>query len=292
MITTKLMTDSASDIPKDAEQALEIDILSFPITVGDESFMERVDFTEEQFYEILQREPKIPTTAQITSIRFVEKYEEYFEKGYADLIYVSINAKGSATYQSAFMARNQFFEKHPDAKEKFNIHIVDSKVYTIAYGYPVMEAAKKAQKGIPAREIVAYLEDWFDSVEVYFAPYTLEFVKKSGRVSVAAAFMGELIGLRPIISFVDGEVSIVQKVRGDKAIIPALLKLAQQRMVPETPFLLVKGLMEEEMKVFKKEAEKKIGYKCEGVFSAGAAIAINAGPKIIAIVVKGNRRHH
>lgn len=291
MITTKLMTDSASDIPRDAEQALDIDILSFPITVGDESYMERIDFTDEEFYEILQREPKIPTTAQITSLRFIEKYEEYYAKGYADLVYVSINAKGSATYQSALMARDQFYENYPEAAGKMKIHVVDSGTYTIAYGYPVMEAAKKAQKGVPAREIVAYLEDWFDSVEVYFAPYTLEFVKKSGRVSVAAAFMGELIGLRPIISFVDGEVSIVQKVRGDKAIVPALLKLAQERMVPKTPFLLVKGAMEAEMLLFKKEAEKKIGYKCEGVYSAGAAIAINAGPKIVAIVIKGNRRH-
>lgn len=291
MICTKIMTDSASDIPKQLETELDIDILSFPITIGDKGYMERVDFTEQEFYEILKTEPHTPTTAQITSFRFMEKYKEYHEKGYDNLVYVAINSKGSGTYHNALMARDEFYETYPESVGKFNIQVVDSKTYTMAYGYAVIEAAKKAQKNIPVQEIVAYLEDWFDSVEVYFAPFTLEFVKKSGRISVAAAFVGELLGLRPIISFIDGEVNIVTKVRGDKAVIPAILKLAQERRVPKTPFALVQGSVDEEQVAFKKIAEKALGQKAEGLYQAGAAICINAGPNMVAIAIKGSRKN-
>ena len=222
----KIVTDSACDIPKELEERYGIRILPFSIAVGDESYTERKDFTNEEFYQILATSPRLPTTSQYTPMQFLDVYEEIWKEGYTDLIYVSINSKGSATHGNSLMAKKEFFEAHPEAEEHFGIHVVDSRSYTIAYGYPVVEAAKKAEKGASPEEIVAYLEDWFSCCRIYFAPYSLEFVKKSGRVSCAAAFVGELMGLKPIISFVDGESKTVAKVRGDKAVIPAILKLA------------------------------------------------------------------
>lgn len=288
MSKIKIMTDSACDIPKEREQELGIRILNFPLTVDGEGYREREDFTEEEFYEILLNCRKVPTTAQITQTEFLDAYNEYYEQGYTDLIYVSINAKGSNTYNSALLAKQRFEEKHPDAK--FAIHVIDSKTYTIAYGYPVMEAAIKAEKGCPVEEILAYLEDWFDSVEIYFAPYSLDFVKKSGRVSVAAAFVGELMGLRPIINFNGGDPQIVTKVRGDKNVIPGLIRLASSAMVPQTPHMIIGGCLPERTEEITKEFTKQAGYPGVGVFKAGAAIAINAGPKIVGIIVKGKRR--
>ncbi len=291
MANIQLMTDSACDIPKHLEEQYQIDILSFPIMVGDQSFYERIDFTSEEFYEILMREEKTPTTAQITAMQLKEKYQEYFDKGVEALIYITINSKGSATHQNALMARESFFKSNPQAVGQFDIYVVDSKTYTMAYGYAVVEAAKKMDRGSTAPEIVAYLEDWFDSVEIYFAPFTLEFVKKSGRISVAAAFVGELLGLRPIISFIDGDPKIVTKVRGDKAIAGALLSLANQQMVPKTPYFTLSGCLEQEGVDFHIAAEKQMGYSAVGNFKVGAAISINAGPKLVGIVVKGKRRN-
>ena len=81
------------------------------------------------------------------------------------------------------MAKEQFFEECPEAQGKFQIHVVDSLTYTAGYGYCVVEAPKKARKGCTSDEILAYLNDWFSCVEIYFAPYSLEQVKRSGRVS-------------------------------------------------------------------------------------------------------------
>lgn len=284
----KIMTDSACDIPKDLEAQLNIKILCFPITVGDQGYIERVDFTNEEFYNILMTSPKIPVTSQITQMQFVQEYSNILAEGYTELIYVPINGTGSNTMNSAIMARTEFYETH--GEDALKIHIVNSKTYTIAYGYPVMEAAKKVSKGASSAEIVAYLEDWFDSVEIYFAPYTLEFVKKSGRVSCAAAFAGELIGLRPIISIIDGKTKIEEKVRGDKSIIPALLKYAKAKAVPQTPYITLSSMLVDEANSLAEQAKKMFGYETVGTFPAGAAITINAGPKVIAIIVKGKNR--
>lgn len=284
----KILTDSACDIPVELETEYDIKILPFSIAVGDDSYFEREDFTITEFYDMLAKAPKIPSTAQITQIRFFEEFEKIEQEGYQEVIYISINSKGSGTYNSSIMAKNEFEETYPNSD--FKIHIVDSKTYTAAYGYPVIEAAKKVRKGINSNEIIAYLEDWFDSVEIYFAPYTLEFVKKSGRVPVAAAFVGELMGLRPIISIIDGETKIVEKVRGDKAIIPALLKHSKNAMIPKTPYIIMKTTLENEAIEVSNQAKKSIGYDNEGSFQAGACIAINAGYKLIGIIVKGKKR--
>lgn len=288
MNKVKLMTDSACDIPVEAERELGIHILPFHIAVGDKSYLERKDFTFDEFYNILLTEPKIPSTSQITHIRFLDEYKVAEAEGYDDIIYVSINGKGSNTYNSAMIAKEQYAAKNPQSNLK--IHLIDSKTYCIAYGYPIIEAAKKLKRGSTSAEVVAYLEDWFDSVMIFFAPYTLEFVKKSGRVSCAAAFAGELIGLRPIISFIDGDTKIETKVRGDKSIIPSLLSYAKENAVPETPYLIISGMLKEGPQELFDQAKKQFGYDGVGIFNAGAAIAINAGPKIVGIVVKGKNR--
>lgn len=287
----KIMTDSASDIPPELESKYNIRILPFPITVEDTGYLERVDFTPTEFYDILLSAPKIPTTSQITTHRFAEEFEKVQQEGYDELILVTINGGGSNTYSAAVMARDELYEAHPEWKESFVIHLVDSKTYSMAYGYPVIESAKKAQRGASSAEILAYLEDWFDSAEIYLAPYTLEFAKKSGRIPCAAAFVGELMGLKPIISMIDGKTTTLEKVRGEKAVIPALLKHAKEVSVPHTPYIVVKGTLDEQAQELAEKAKKTLAQEPVGIFHAGAAISINAGPKIIALVVKGKRRH-
>ena len=290
MATIKIMTDSASDIPAQYEADYDIEILNFPLTIGDETYFERVDFPEhEDFYKILYSAPKIPTHAQLTPMVFEEKFEEFLEKGYQDLIYVCINAKGSNTYNSARMARQQFEQKHPDAVMR--IHILDSKTYSYAYGYAAVEAAKKAQKGVPVNEILAYLADWFNTLEIYATAYALDFAKKSGRVSSTAAFVGELLGLKPVITFIDGDNATPAKVRGDKAVVPALVRMAKEHIVPKTPYLVLYGNNLEERDKLIRELEKALGYPAADVIQIGATISINIGANLVGVVVKGAPKH-
>ena len=225
MAHIKFSTDSASDIPAQVREELGIQVLPFPIAMGERELADGVDFTPQEFYEMLLAAPQIPTHAQLNPYLFSQCFEQAWQEGYTDLIHTCINSKGSATYQNAVQAREEFYEDHPQAKDSFRIHLIDSRNYTMSYGWAVVEGAKMAAAGAPAQEIVDYIQDWVDHVRVVFAPLDLRFAKKSGRVSAAAAFVGEALGLKPIMTFEDGESKILAKVRGEKNVLTALVDL-------------------------------------------------------------------
>lgn len=285
MSKIKLMTDSASDIPKELEAKYDIRILCFPITLGEKSFYDR-DYDYVEYYDMLINSKDFPTHAQITAFEFEEIYKEYYEQGYTDLIYVAIASLGSNTYNNAVMAVDTFFENTPEAKGKYNIHVIDSGNYTGVYGYPLIQSAIKISKGASAEEVIAYMKDWLSCAEVHFGCYTLEFVKRSGRVSTAAAFVGEMLGLRPVIKIKGGVSTTDAKVRGDKAIIPKIVEITADRIIPQTPYCLVYAYDESQEKELAKELTKKLGYPPEMSFRIGGVIAANAGPKLVGAFFK------
>ena len=143
-----IMTDSASDISEKEEKELGIKILPFPVVIGGKSYLSRVDFDNAGFYKIMEENPnELPKTAQITAFQFDELYKEQFDAGYTEIIFVSINKKGSATHDNAVMAKNEFFEEHPEYAGKGTIRIFDGVGYSGQYGYPVVQAAKMAEEG-------------------------------------------------------------------------------------------------------------------------------------------------
>lgn len=286
MSKVKIVTDSASDISYENEKNLEIQVLSFKVAMGEKSYTSRVDFDNSQFYELMEKYDGIPSTSQITSFEFLELYKSLYYDDYTDVIYVSINSQGSATYSNAVMAAQQFYKEIPQAVSEFHIYNLDGKSYTGAYGYPVVQGAIKASKGTDAGEIVDYIQDWLDNCVIFFAPYTLKYAKKSGRIPSAAAFVGEVMGLRPIMRIQDGKITTETKVRGDKAIVPKILELCVNEMIPQTPYCVIYGNDKSVGDEMAKIMTKKLGYPPEEYYQIGSEVAINAGPKVSGVIFK------
>lgn len=281
-----ILTDSCCDLPKETIKELGIKVLPFTLTVGGESFREIYDKSTKEFYDLLETTDEIPKHSQISPITFEETYKELFEKGYTDIISVSINSKGSGTFNNSVLAKNDFYENNPEAEGKIRIYNIDSKCYTLFYGYPVMEAAKKIRRGAEPEEIVAYLEDWFNVSAIYAVPFTLKYAKKSGRISAAKAFAGELLGLKPVIMFADGNTETVDKIRGEKNIVSKLVEIVEKNMTPQTPYIMLHGKDDTVAKEVEKELAKKTGRKAEMFGSIGAVVTANIGPDLVAVVVR------
>lgn len=281
-----LLTDSCCDLPKEIIDELGIKVIPFTLTLGGESFREIYDKSTKEVYELMENTDEIPKHSQISPITFEETYKELFEQGYTDIISVSINSQGSGTYNNSIIGKNDFFENNPDAQGKLNIFNIDSKCYTLYYGYPVMEAAKKIRRGAEVEEIIAYLEDWFNVSGIYAVPYTLKYAKKSGRISAAKAFAGELLGLKPVILFADGTTTTVDKIRGEKNIVPKLAEIVEKNMTPQTPYIMVHGKDDTLAKEVEKEIAKKTGKKAEMFGNIGAVVSANIGPELVAVVVR------
>ncbi|TCL42618.1 DegV family protein [Harryflintia acetispora] len=290
MSKIKLITDTTSDIPSALAKELGIEIKNIPIAIDGTGYLEGVDFSNEEFYERLLAAKEIPATSRINCAEYLESFTRAAAEGYTDLICVTINGKGSGTLESAHLAREQFLRDEPVLAAGMKITIIDSKSYSLGYGYPVMEAAKMIAAGEAPGEIIAYIQDWADSAEIFLACYTLDFAKKSGRISSAAAFVGELLGLRPIIHMVDGGNNVLEKVRGDKNVVPRVCALCQKAIAAGGEYIIVRGMLDEPAEELSALLEEKLGYPPKGVYTIGASVSINAGPRIIAVVVRGQKR--
>lgn len=281
-----IITDSGCDLPKEVIEELGIKVLPFELSCGGESFREIFDKSSEEVYEMLERSEEIPKHSQISPLIFESTYKELYDDGATDIIVVTINSHGSGTFNNANLAKDDFFENNPEAKDKVRIFTLDSKAYTILYGYPIMEAVKKIRRGSEADDIVAYLEDWFNVAAIYAVPYTLRYAKKSGRVSAAKAFAGELLGLKPIIEFADNETNTVDKIRGEKNIVAKLVDCAEKRMTPQTPYIIVTGKDEVLAKECEKEMVRRTGRKAEMISKIGAVVSSNIGPNVVGILIR------
>jgi len=287
MSKIKFLTDSASDIPQRYVEQYGIQVIPFPIALEDREILDGVDYTREAFYELLNGLDQIPTHAQLNAFQFIEAFESAWREGYDALIYTCINFKGSNTGNNALQAKEQFFQEHPEAEGKFELYVIDSKSYTYNYGYAIVEAAKKAQSGeLTGEQAVAEIHDWLDHSKILFAPYDLKFARKSGRVSAAAAIMGSAMGIRPIMSFPNGDSKVLAKPRGDKNVIPNLVKMMLAEMEPGTPYLVIHAALAERNAELTRACIEAVGYPPAEEFLIGGVIAVNAGPNLVGVVFR------
>lgn len=290
MQRVKIIVDTPCDVTDEELAKYGIGMVGVPITVDGIGYIERESFTCESFYPILEAARTLPTTSRVPIESFLKKYEEAWDDGYTDVIVITMNAGGSATYESAQVAAKNFFDEVPDAVGMFAMHIVDSMTYSIAYGYPAMRAAMMAQEQKSVDDILRYLCDVFSRMEICLICYALDYAKKSGRITAAAALAGSILGLRPTIAMIDGETTITAKSRGDKIAAKSMIDTYHKRRVSaEDPVLIVSGSTDEYGQTLKAELEKELNREIPH-YKAGAAITINTGPRMVAICFLSEKR--
>lgn len=284
----RIITDSGCDISPEAEKEWEkyLVIMPFAVTINEETKLDRIDIQPDEFYQILKENDEIPKHSQITQIQFEDKFRELYNEGVREIIVDVINSHGSQTFSQAQIATENIKDELHDLK----VHIVDGRNYTLCYGYPVLEACKKLNEGQSVQSVVSYLKDWACHSESFIIGFELRHMKKSGRISAAASFLGELMGLKPLIVLYDGITEVLKKARGSKAVIDAAVETISQRMIPKTPYCVVTTTCPEQEKEFIEKMTKKVGYPPEMVEKCGVVVSCNAGPEFIGVLIRGQAR--
>lgn len=282
----RIATDSTADIPKELCEKYDIAVLPLTILSGDKEYRDGVDISPQEFYKILDASDKLPVSSQVSLALYDELFEDTLQKGYTDLIHVSINSKGSGTYQAAVVSKEAFFDRHPEAQGSFNIHIIDSMTYSMAYGIPVIEGAQMIRDGKSVEEIITHIKDWVEHARPMFVPLDLKCVKKSGRISPAAAFVGDAIGLKPLITFEDGEAKILSKARGEGKAISLLLDTCMKERKKGSNYSIVYGSNTEAYERLRQECEKVMDIPSITDYNVGCIISINTGPNMIGIIYR------
>ena len=202
----KIVTDSGSDLPQARARQLGITVLPLTFRFGTDEYLDGVTMSSKEFYERMDQEEELPKTSQISPYRYTEVFRELTEDG-SDVLYVCISSGVSGTIQSAIMAAAEF-----DGKVK----VFDSRHFCISEGLLAEYAKRLSDEGKSMYEIFTALEKARDKVRIIAVFATLENLKKGGRISSSAAFVGEMLSIKPLITITDGGVEVLGKVRGMK----------------------------------------------------------------------------
>ena len=286
--TVRIITDSGCDISAEAEKEWKniLTVMPFAVTWNNQTKLDRVDIDIEDFYKVLKENQEIPKHSQINQIQFEDKYRELYENGARTIIVDVINSYGSQTNSQAKIAADNIKDELTD----LDIRIVDGRNYSLGYGYPIIEACKKISEGQSVDSVVCYLEDQAKHVEALLVGLDLRHMKKSGRISAAASFLGELMGLKPLIILYDGVTQVLRKARGEKAVIDAAVETAASRMIPKTPYTIITTTHPDLEKEFIDKMTKKVGYPPAMVEKMGVVVSCNAGPDSFAVFIRGQER--
>lgn len=219
-----IVADSTADVPKAMVEEYGIHIVPMRLSFGEESFVEGIDITVEEFYDKLTKSNELPTTSQTSPSQYVEVYRNLMqEHPGAPIISIHISSGMSGTYQSALLAKSMIEEE--DGVDA-DITVIDSLCATYGFGLQVVLAARLAKQGMSPAEIKAEVERVGKERKLYFLVDVLEYLQKGGRIRKSAAIVGSLLNIKPILS-VDQEGSIypVDKVRGQKKAVSKVIEL-------------------------------------------------------------------
>lgn len=218
----RIFTDSDTDItPKEAKE-YGYTIISMPYIINGEIFYpykdNEDDFDFHAFYDML-RKGVLPTTAALSPVEYMDYFEPVFKAG-DDILYVHFSAAMSGTFNAMHLALEELKEKYPERK----FYTVDTKGITICAYYTVRRIGQLYKKGASIDEILSFAEVEVDKASTYFYASDLKFFAKSGRVSGFKAFMGGIIGVKPIIYMSsEGKMGSIDKARGSKNTIAKII---------------------------------------------------------------------
>jgi len=222
-MSVKIIADSGCDLPKSIIK--EYDITEAPLLVypeGQEDEAKKVN-DPKLIYDKM-REGSVYKTAQVPP-NFFERLYQKLAKDKRQAIYISFSSKLSGTYQSSVVIKNKIAEENKD----LDITIIDSKCASLGYGLVVYKAAQMAAEGKSKEEIVEVIKHYKDHIEHIFTVDDLKYLRRGGRISRTAAFVGGLLNIKPILDVEDGKLVPLEEKRGRTRVNNRMLELMEER---------------------------------------------------------------
>ena len=277
-MSVKIVIDSACDLPKNTADVLGLTYLPMRTFLDGEEFLDGINLTGEQFYERLIETDCTPKTSQVPPSDFEEAFEQLVGDGHT-VVCITVSSELSGTYQSAMIAAEAFGDK---------VCVVDSRNVTVGEQLLVLRAARLRDEGWSHWEIAEILNHEKQRVRLVALLDTLEYLKKGGRISSAAALAGSLLSIKPVIAVQEGKIEMLGKARGSKNGSNKLMELVQSsRGIDfDRPFMLAySGLSDHMLRKYITDSHELYEGKTDHlpVCLIGSTIGTHAGPGAIGV---------
>lgn len=271
----RIIADTTSTIsPADAQQ-LGIYYLPQIIVFDDKSYRDDTELNSEQFLAKLKASPNLPKTAAPPPALYTPIFEEISKNKDIGIVICPSN-KVSGTFRSAAVAAQDF----PDA----DIRIVDTQVIGPALGTLVRKSLEWAKAGEKPEVIIDRITEMGKKVKIYFYVDTLEYLHKGGRIGTAAALVGSLLQVKPILLFKDGQVNQFETQRTKKKALARIVELVQRECppVPESYLAILEANAMDDAIELKNKFSGILEINDIQISDLPPAIIVHAGPGVLA----------
>lgn len=284
MPRTAIMADSNCGIMPEEESHYGIHILPMPIIIDGKAYFEGIDITMEEFYQ-KQTSGSVITTSQPSPGDVTDMWDRLL-KAHDEIVFIPMSSGLSNTCQTALLLAE-------DELYKGRVFVVDNHRISVTQALAVLDAKALADEGRTAREIKEILEQEAMDATIYIAVDTLEYLKKGGRITAAAAALGTILKLKPVLTIQGDKLDSYAKARGMKSAFRVMLEALKSDIASRLSHLREKGLLKigiantmmdpDKLEIFKAELRKTFPDMELVYFPLTMSIGTHVGPGGIGI---------
>ena len=277
-MVVKVVTDSTADLPPQLAKELGITVVPVYLRFGDEVYHDRVDISEDEFYQRLLHDTIHPSTTQPSPQDFVDVYKELAQE--ADgIVSIHVSNKLSGTYNSALHGKEV-------AEEKCPIEVIDSQVVTIGLGQLAVAANTIARSGKSLQQVVEEVKQMIPSIHILGLLDTLKYLALGGRIGKVQALIGSVLSVKPMLTIKNGELAPAGRVRSRAKGIDILFDFVKNA-VDIQDLAIVHSTTPDEALALAGRMGSLFPKERIRLARLGPALGVHAGPGILFVALRG-----
>ncbi len=277
-MTLKIVTDSTADLPPRLAGDLGVTVVPVYVRFGNQVYRDRVDISEDEFYQRLLHDPIHPSTTQPTPQDFADVYQKLSQEA-EGIISIHLSSKLSGTYNSALQGKELVDTKCP-------IEVIDSQVLTLSLGLLVIAATTIAKSGKNIQQVVEEIKQTIPSIHLLALFDTLKYLALGGRIGKVQALLGSVLSVKPMLTIKDGELVPAGRVRSRTRGINRLVDFVKNAVDIQDMAIVYNTTPDEAQtlvgrmgSIFPKERIR--------LARLGPALGVHAGPGVLLVALRG-----
>jgi DegV family protein with EDD domain len=268
--TFAVVTDSTADLPDEWRRRFDIEVVPLKVLFGSETFRDRVDITDDEFFRRLATSSKLPTTSAPSPGEFAEVYRS-LARDHDGCISIHLGAQLSATAEAARVGA--------ESAEGFPVSVIDSETVTM----PIAFLCRVAAESSSLAEATAAVKERVPKCRVLALLDTLRYIEMGGRVSRAQAMIGTMLDLKPLLLVADREIKAVDRVRTRSRAIPRMIEYFRNEL-PVERVAVMHAQAPEEAETIAAGLRKELPDQEITIGQIGCVLGTHTGPRALGLV--------
>ncbi len=273
-----LVIDSTCDLPAEVFQTMPVKYVPIWLYFGDQGYVDRITITAEEFFEKLRTSSEHPTTSQPSSADFVRVFSELLPR-YEQIICLTLSKDVSGTYQAAVQAKR--------IVNCADIHIIDSGNVSVGFGLIALEALKVIAVNPDLDEILTKINYAIGKIRFYIYIETITYLIRGGRIGKVKGLAAKILNLRPVLSYANGTVKVVKKVKGIGQGLEEIMKRLRENLTDadSVRLAITHSDAPEYARRLQQTIREEFEIDAEFIVPTSPALGVHAGPGALGVAI-------